>query len=304
MAKAIRILGQEAIAKRGWLAVHKWLIARRITQASILLLFMVGSWTGFYILKGTLSSSLLLETIPMTDPLLFLQMLAAGFTGIANTAIIGTAIILTGYLIVGGRVYCSWVCPVNMVTDLAWWTRRKLRIKTKVAMKRSFKYWMLALVLIVAFVSGTLAYELVNPVSILHRGIIFGMTTGWVLIAAIFAFDVFVMKQGWCGHICPMGTFYGLVGHYSPLRVHATARAKCDDCMDCFEVCPEPQVIPPALKGEKAGRSPIISTGDCTNCGRCIDICHADVFHYGFSISRPTGLSLGEPSHPPPSSRQ
>jgi ferredoxin-type protein NapH len=55
--------------------------------------------------------------------------------------------------------------------------------------------------------------------------------------------------------------------------------------MDCFEVCPEPQVIRPALKGAakdgKAGVGPVILSSACTNCGRCIDVCSKDVFRFG-----------------------
>ena len=52
--------------------------------------------------------------------------------------------------------------------------------------------------------------------------------------------------------------------------------------MDCFEVCPEPQVIKPALKGADQGIGPIILDANCTNCGRCIDVCDKDVFQFGF----------------------
>jgi ferredoxin-type protein NapH len=51
--------------------------------------------------------------------------------------------------------------------------------------------------------------------------------------------------------------------------------------MDCFAVCPEPQVIRPALKGEAKGVGPVILAPACTNCGRCIDVCAKDVFRFG-----------------------
>jgi ferredoxin-type protein NapH len=51
--------------------------------------------------------------------------------------------------------------------------------------------------------------------------------------------------------------------------------------MDCFKVCPEPQVIKPALKGADKGLGPVILSRDCTNCGRCIDCCAEDVFRFG-----------------------
>ena len=49
--------------------------------------------------------------------------------------------------------------------------------------------------------------------------------------------------------------------------------------MDCFAVCPENQVISPALRG-KPGETPLILSPDCTNCGRCIDVCSVDVFAF------------------------
>ena len=125
----LNMLGFEAITKKGWLRAHKYLLARRLVQLGILGLFMLGPIAGFTILKGNLSSSLFMEVIPMSDPLLFLQMMAAGFFGVGSSLIIGAALVLAFYLLVGGRVFCSWVCPVNMVTDSAHWLRRKIGIK-------------------------------------------------------------------------------------------------------------------------------------------------------------------------------
>lgn len=282
MAKnAIENLGREAIETKGWFQAHKWLLLRRLSQIMIISLFMIGPVAGFSILKGNLSSSLVLETIPLTDPFIFIQMMAAGFWGIAQTAIIGAVIVAAVYFIIGGRVYCSWVCPVNIVTDTAHWVRRKLGIKTKMHLTKNLRLWVLFMVMALALLTGTLAYESVNAVSLLHRGLIFGMTFGWVLIAAIFLFDLFIMRHGWCGYVCPMGAFYGLIGQASLVRVQASKRGQCDDCMECFEVCPEPQVISPALRGEKKKISSVITSGACTNCGRCIDICAEDVFRFG-----------------------
>ena len=126
-----------------------------------------------------------------------------------------------------------------------------------------------------------MAYELINPVSILHRGILFGFGLGWTVIVGIFAFDVFFSKDGWCGHLCPMGALYALIGQKSLLRVRADKRKACDDCMECYEVCPEMQVIPPALKKARSDQGPVILSSDCTNCGRCIDICDERVFQFG-----------------------
>jgi ferredoxin-type protein NapH len=278
-------LGREAVAKKGWFGAYKFLLARRAVQVGIIVLFLSGPIAGFSILKGNLSSSLFMEFIPMSDPLMVLQMLVGGFTGLASTAIIGALLVLGFYLLVGGRVFCSWVCPVNIVTDTAHWLRRRLGIKGGAKLSPSTRYWMLALVLVLAVFSGALVYELINPVSMLHRGLIFGFGFGWLVILGVFLFDVFFARHGWCGHLCPMGAFYGLVGVGAQLRVLTPKRADCDDCMECYEVCPENHVLPAALKGAKDGLPPVILSSDCTNCGRCIDICGVDVFKFGLRFS-------------------
>jgi ferredoxin-type protein NapH len=281
-------LGAEAIEKKGWWLAYRWLILRRISQIFIIVLFLLGPWAGLWIIKGNLASSLLLDTVPMNDPLMFLQMLAAGFTLPATTAILGAVIVLGFYLLVGGRVYCSWVCPVNIVTDAANWLREKQGIRPGTRLARNTRYWMLAMTLVVSFTTGTLAFELINPVSMLHRGFIFGMGMAWFVVLAVFLFDLFMARRGWCSHLCPIGAFYSLVGTISLIRVRADKREFCDDCNECFKVCPEPQVIIPALKGAEKGIGPVINSGDCTNCGRCIDICAEDVFSFGLRFGNKT----------------
>jgi len=137
------------------------------------------------------------------------------------------------------------------------------------------------MVLVLSAMTGSLSYELINPVSMLHRGLFFGMSLGWFVVASIFLFDLLIAKRGWCSHFCPMGAFYGLIGKLSPLRVRADDRAKCDDCAECYVVCPEYQIIKPVLKGEAKGIVPVILAGECTNCGRCIDVCGEEVFRFG-----------------------
>ena len=282
--------GRDAVLEFGWLRAHRWLLLRRVTQVGVMLLFLAGPWFGLWIIKGNLSSSLLLETIPLSDPFVLAQSVFAGH-GLETTALLGVLIVAGFYFLVGGRAYCSWVCPVNMVTDTAGWLRTRLGIRGGVQISRKTRYWMLAMTAVVAAISGSLAWELVNPVSITHRAIIFGIGAAWIAIPAVFLFDLFVSRRGWCGHLCPMGAFYGLLGTHSPLRISATHRERCNDCMDCFVVCPEPQVISPALRGAAAGRTPVITSANCTNCGRCVDVCAPGVFEFRLRYRQPDSSS-------------
>ncbi len=277
-AKTATPVGSEAVAAKGWLGAHKWLIARRLSQAFFLLIFLLGPWFGLWIVKGNLAGSLTLEVLPLTDPLVLLQSLLAGHWP-KMTAFLGAAIVAASYALIGGRVYCSWVCPVNPVTDAAHWLHMRLGVAKGWQPKAATRNWLLAMVLAVAALTGTIAWEFVNPVTLLQRGLVFGIGFGWALILGLFLFDLFVSRRGWCGHLCPVGAFYGLLGSKAVLRVSAVNRAACDDCMDCFAVCPEMHVITPALRGATAD-TPLILSPDCTNCGRCIDVCSVDVFRF------------------------
>ena len=266
---------ESAIPRAFW-PRQKWLLLRRLAQALVLLAVLSGPWFGVWVLQGNLSASLLFDTVPLTDPFQFVQQLAARHWPY-TTAITGAVILLAFYLLVGGRVFCSWVCPVNVVTDAAAWSRRRLGIKTGRAPDSNTRYWLLGGVLIAAAASGALVWEWVNPVTYVQRSLIFGLTGGVWLALGIFLYDLLVAGRGWCGHLCPMGAFYGLLGRTALLRVSAAKRSACNDCMDCFTVCPEPQVIRPALK-QVGQQSPIILSGECTACGRCIDVCDLEVF--------------------------
>ncbi|MGB3278707.1 MAG: quinol dehydrogenase ferredoxin subunit NapH [Pseudorhodobacter sp.] len=271
-------IGQEAVEKFGWLRAHRFLLLRRASQVFFLAIFLLGPWFGIWWVKGNLSGSLTFGILPLTDPFIAVQSLAAGHWP-EVTALLGALIVGIAYALVGGRAYCSWVCPINPVTDAAHWLHTKAGLNKGWQPKAGTRYWVLAMVLAASAVTGTIAWEFVNPISMLHRGLIFGMGFAWAFVIAVFLFDLAVSRRGWCGHLCPVGTFYGLIGRKSVLRVSAAKRANCDDCMDCFAVCPEMQVITPALRG-KTGETALILSPDCTNCGRCIDVCAMDVFKF------------------------
>ena len=259
----------------------KWLLLRRLSQFGILGLFLLGPWFGIWIVKGNLSSSLTLGVLPLTEPLLVLQAMATGHLPYRD-AIIGAGIVTGFYLLLGGRAFCSWVCPLNVVTDGAAALRRKLGIKGGHAPAAATRYWLLLGLLAACFASGSMVWEFVNPVSMLHRGLIFGMGSAWLVILGIFLYDLLAASRGWCGHLCPMGALYGLLGRTALPRIAAARRSACNDCLDCYTVCPEPQVIHPALKGSGTA---LIGDANCTNCGRCIDVCKLDVFCFTNRLS-------------------
>ncbi|TOA92839.1 quinol dehydrogenase ferredoxin subunit NapH [Vibrio parahaemolyticus] len=265
--------GKEAVEKLGWWRAHRFLVLRRLCQLTIIALFMAGPTLG--VLTGNLSSSMLLDTVPLSDPLIVLQALATGHIPEFNT-LLGVVIVVVFYAILAPRAFCAWVCPLNIVTDLAAWLRRKFNIKASYRWSPAIRYWLIPVLMLGSALSGAILWTWLDPVAALHRGLVFGMGAGWVLIALVFVLDLLLVEHGWCGHLCPLGATYGVIGRKSLLRVTAVRREDCTKCMDCFYVCPEPEVLRQPLKeGDRR-----VMDQNCISCGRCLDVCPEHVFEF------------------------
>lgn len=247
---------------------YKYLILRRIIQLGILLLFIGGNYFGWEFLRGNYSSAIIADVLNLSDPYALMQTIAAGF--IASTSVLlGALVIFLVYVVVGGRMFCSWVCPMNIVTDFAFRLRKifKIENETKINISRNIRYYILGLSLLVSFVFGMAAFEIVSPISMLHRAIVFGSGSGFAIVTLVFFIDLFIIKAGWCGHICPLGAFYSVFGKQAIIKVKHNHK-NCTNCMACFSVCIEEQVL--SVVGKE---SDFIRPGACTNCGRCIEAC-------------------------------
>ncbi|EHR6780653.1 quinol dehydrogenase ferredoxin subunit NapH [Vibrio parahaemolyticus] len=265
--------GKEAVEKLGWWRAHRFLILRRLCQLTIIALFMAGPTLG--VLTGNLSSSMLFDTVPLSDPLIVLQALATGHIPEFN-ALLGVVIVVVCYAILAPRAFCAWVCPLNIVTDVAAWLRRKFNIKASYRWSPAIRYWLIPVLMLGSALSGAILWTWLDPVAALHRGLVFGMGAGWVLIALVFVLDLLLIEHGWCGHLCPLGATYGVIGRKSLLRVTAVRREDCTKCMDCFYVCPEPEVLRQPLKeGDRR-----VMDQNCISCGRCLEVCPEHVFEF------------------------
>lgn len=271
-----------ALARRWVGGVHRWrhLILRRTVQVGVLLVFFGSLHWGWQVagrglLSGNLSSSRVLDSVPLSDPFATLQILVSGHWP-ALTVLLGAALVLAFYALVGGRVWCSWVCPVNMLTDTAAALRRKWKIRNSLRVSRHLRYFVLGLALALSALTGVAAFEWISPIGIMHRELLFGLGAGWVALAGLFLFDLFVLRNGWCGHLCPLGAFYALAGGRSAqVRVRFDEHT-CTHCGECAKVCPEPQV----LNLKQAAAHGMIRSGECTNCGRCIPECPENSLYF------------------------
>ena len=266
----------------------RFTLARRVVQLALLAFFIGTAHFGWRVfgkplLAGDLSASLVAGLVPLADPFAVLQRLCAGQWPDVSL-ILGALLILSFYWLTGGRSFCAWVCPMNMVTDGADWLRTKLGIKTDwLRMNHRVRYGVAAGSLIASAVTGTAAFEWMSPQALLWRETVWGMSlSGAAVVLGIFALDLLMIRRGWCGHLCPLGAFWAVVGRASPLKV-TFDDAKCSHCGDCAVVCPEPQVI--NLK--KMAEQGFVTGAECTLCGRCLTVCPEDALHFGLRPRRP-----------------
>ena len=289
-------VGADALAEKGWFATWKWLILRRVSQFAILALFLLGPLYGVWIVKGNLAYSYTLGVLPLTDPYVALQSLLTGHV----PEKLGCSVL---------RSSCSsifWSAARLLFLGLP--GQRRHRYGRLVAppswhqgsahLSRETRYWVLAMTLVGSAVTGVVLWELINPVSMLHRGpdLRHGTRVGHrarhfpvrpvrdesrLVRAALSG-----RRLLWPDRALESGARF------------CPGRSACNDCMDCFEVCPEPRVIRPALKGAATGTGPVILSSACTNCGRCIDVCSKDVFRFGmrFNNALPASEAAAAPA--------
>lgn len=260
----------------GW----RHLILRRGVQFAVLLMFfgtLHWGWevAGAPLLRGNLSAAELLGALPFADPFAVLQQLLSGHW-LHTTVLTGAAVILVFYAF-AGRVFCAWVCPMNLVTDSAAWLRGRLNPKNLFVLSRTTRYWILGMALLLSALTGVAAFEWASPISMLHRELIYGVGMGLTAALGIFIFDLLILKHGWCGHLCPLGAFYGLLGSRAAIRVRFDD-ASCTRCGECARVCPEPQV----LNLKQAAARGMVASGACTNCGRCLPACPEDSLDFAW----------------------
>ena len=256
----------------------KYLLLRRICQLGLLALFCFVP----FVLSGNLSSSNLFKTIPLSDPFAVLQIYLASLS-IDTAALVGALIIMLLYGLLLGRAVCSWVCPVNMISDFSAFVRRKLHLKAEksLLLSKNLRYYVLFVCLALSFILSLPVFESFSYIGIIHRGIIFG-SVSWIFVAfIIFCIDTFLSPRATCSHFCPLGAFYALISRFAFLKIKYRLN-KCTKCYKCVQICPEKQVL--SLIAKNSG---LVKSGECIRCARCIEVCDDDALNFNiFDLRR------------------
>jgi len=289
-------------------------ILRRFVQLAVIFL-LVSPLLGLKLFRGSLISGTLLG-ISLNDPLATIDFILAAKT-IYVPMLTGAAIIVVVYFLLGGRVFCGWVCPIYLLTELV----RKLHKKFAVFQykpKSYSRYWILGVVLLLSLISSKPVFEMVSPIGIVSENIALGVDAPqglfgserakaptdennkyadnfafqnsdswrilfnyslWIILVILLV-DIFVSRGWWCRFVCPVGTFYTILGKLSPVKIKISHPA-CTKCGACFDVCVPSEVLTAPVKGETLWVS-----SSCTNCLNCIDICPENALKIGIKLTK------------------
>jgi len=264
---------QERAAARAHKGIsHRWRNRRWAVLIAVNLLFVVSYHFDVQILEGALTASRFMG-FHLIDLNSALQVMLAHKHIIVNL-VIGTLTVGTFWLLMGGRTFCSWVCPYHLLSELAEMLHLKLaavRVVSDQKINRWLRLGLWAGFAVLALLSGYTVYESISPTGIVSRALIYGPGLALLWVVALLGFEVFFVRRAWCRYACPIGLTYGVVGILSPVRVKYRLKT-CLHEGDCRKVC----LVPHALETVIKGRAPDLEVPigpDCTRCGLCIDAC-------------------------------
>lgn len=210
--------------------------------------------------------------------------------------------------LVFGRIYCSTVCPLGTLQDIA---ARSVRLRKPLSKRYRYvpaqwttRYLFLALMLIALMIQNAVAISILDPYSafaqICKRLVapMFGIaSTGSMRVAAtVFAIVILcaavamAVRSGrsLCNTICPVGTTLGLVSRYAIFQIDIDTD-KCINCGLCADVC----------KGSCIDLTDHVVDGSrCVNCFDCLPVCPNDAIHYTNrrkQLSIPMMQSISDP---------
>lgn len=266
-----------------------------------LLVLLVLSGTVTHYAFGTFSA-FGPEQLSAICPVGALEALVAGRSFVPGL-LIGLGITVAAILILG-RVFCAWACPVPYVQR---WFRAPAKKaadgegtapRTTAALEaatpppvpkkawRDTRLYVLGGALASSAAFGFPVFCLVCPIG-LFFGTIFAFvrlvrfnepTWALLLFPAVLLLEVLLLRK-WCHKICPIGALVSLLAGFNKTVRPVIDRKKCltssgRACLLCKQTCPEDIDLHKAPS--------MLANGLCTKCGDCVDACPAHAI--GFKL--------------------
>ncbi|MCM1152114.1 MAG: 4Fe-4S binding protein [Muribaculum sp.] len=196
-----------------------------------------------------------------------------------------------------GRVYCSTVCPIGTVQDIAVWIRRRiprLNRPFSFSMPRRWRYDILVLYLVCLLLSISVVCFIIEPWNMLANlaasvrpgdvdatwanlayGVTGAIVSGAVSVTAIFVTAIFRGRE-YCNTVCPIGTALGIFNDRTLFHIEIDPD-RCTNCMKCEDVCTSSciKVV-----------SRYVDNSRCVRCFDCLSVCGDDAIRFQINKNR------------------
>jgi len=161
-----------------------------------------------------------------------------------------------------GRVWCGWLCPQTVFTDLTEFIE-KLRKKSFVT-KVAGHLFLLVLSLILGFISVCYfisPYEAIPQAMNWQLGTVPAVAT--LVLGLITYLNLAFMRKTFCATICPYAKIQGIITDDKSLiiQMNPEREDECIDCKQCVRICPTGVDIRGGMQVS------------CIMCARCVDAC-------------------------------
>jgi ferredoxin len=289
-------------------------ILRKIRIALSLLFFLV---TTFLLID-------IYETLPVSfsNKILFLQFVPSLLKSIAFISISAFGFIVVLVItVLFGRIYCSSICPLGVLQDIANWSALKLKPKKKrkfnfLKEQKMLRLVLLAIPIVIFILGSSFTVNLLDPYSVYGRfagnffrpalvlinnvisSILVQFKVYGVYSYELKAFHVFpfiialvfmllIMVMVWlkgrlyCNTVCPVGTLLGYISKFSFFKI-IIKEEDCIGCGSCAKECKASCID---------SKNKFIDTSRCVTCFDCLSSCPTDGITYSYSLkkkSKPT----------------
>lgn len=188
----------------------------------------------------------------------------------------GLFFVAAGTALLFRRSFCGTICPLGTLQELFGSLGRKVLGQRRAHVPRGLdrilrwlKYLSLAVVVAMAWITGTLWIQAFDPWSAYGHIVspaelfpAYAVGFGILVVSLVLSF---FFERAFCRYLCPMGALTAIAGLLSPWKVRRNG-ASCVDCGLCDKACPVD------IEVSKAGT---VGDIECITCGKCAAACPA-----------------------------
>ena len=214
--------------------------------------------------------------LPISSLISFKYWLLSGiFNPIHPSGLIIFLVILSTAILLK-RGFCSWVCPIGLLTEYLnrlhrFIFRKDIKIPRWLDYPlRSLKYLLLFFFLWAIIIQMNIRdldyfiyspYNMVADIKMLHFFTNISAFAFWVLVALLVL--SILVRNFWCRYLCPYGALLGGLSFVSIFKIHRNENT-CTQCHQCTRTCPV---------DIKVHKTTGVISDECHACLKCVAVC-------------------------------